>query len=127
MKRRFSLLLACAMAASFLPVPAAANPIIVNVDNLGRAQTDMEFDGIVKLAGGVNTLQVTARRRRTGLSHTTGSGACDQDETAGRADPSGVTGTDESRWGFPLRSARASLAHAQGHIHHPRRHGPAAA
>ena len=37
-------------------LPAAADPITVNVDNFDRAQTDMEFDGIIKLAGGINTL-----------------------------------------------------------------------
>jgi hypothetical protein len=44
------------MAALSVAVPAAAAPIIVNVDNFDRAQTDMEFDGIIKLAGGINTL-----------------------------------------------------------------------
>lgn len=39
-----------------LPLAAAAAPITVNVNNFDRAQTDMEFDGIIKLAGGVNKL-----------------------------------------------------------------------
>ena len=56
MKLHSSLLLACAMAALSIPVQAATDPITVNVDNFDRAQTDMEFDGIIKLAGGINTL-----------------------------------------------------------------------
>ena len=33
---------------------AADSAIVVNVDNFDRAQTDFEFDGIIKLAGGIN-------------------------------------------------------------------------
>ncbi|MEE4146790.1 MAG: DUF1214 domain-containing protein [Halieaceae bacterium] len=33
-----------------------ADPIVVNVDNFNRTQTDFEFDGIIKLAGGINRL-----------------------------------------------------------------------
>ncbi len=56
MKRPSFLLLACAIAAFSPPVVATAEPIVVNVDNFDRAQTDLEFDGIVKMAGGVNKL-----------------------------------------------------------------------
>ncbi len=56
MKRLLYLSLAAAISALPVPVTAAAEPIIVNVDNFNRAQTDMEFDGIVKLAGGINAL-----------------------------------------------------------------------
>lgn len=47
--------LAVAMAVSG-PAAVLAAPITVNVDNFDRAQTDMEFGGIIKLSGGVNTL-----------------------------------------------------------------------
>nr|WP_272212829.1 DUF1254 domain-containing protein [Marinicella sp. W31]MDC2878752.1 DUF1254 domain-containing protein [Marinicella sp. W31] len=50
----FSLLLAFAL--SFTPIVAAAETIVVNVDNFDRAQTDMEFDGIIEMAGGINKL-----------------------------------------------------------------------
>ena len=56
MKHLFTLCLAVAMAAASVPVTAAAEPIIVNVDNFDRAQTDMEFGGIIKMAGGINAL-----------------------------------------------------------------------
>jgi hypothetical protein len=56
MKHLYSLSLAAAMAAAPAPPAAAADAITVNVDNFDRAQTDMEFDGIIKLAGGVNKL-----------------------------------------------------------------------
>ena len=47
----------CALAFTALPLAAnAADPIVVNVDNFDKAQTDYEFDGIIKLAGGINTL-----------------------------------------------------------------------
>jgi hypothetical protein len=32
----------------------AVSDIVVNVDNFDKAQTDFEFDGIIKLAGGIN-------------------------------------------------------------------------
>ena len=49
--------LICALAFTALPLAAnAAEPIVVNVDNFDRAQTDYEFDGILKLAGGINKL-----------------------------------------------------------------------
>jgi hypothetical protein len=47
MKRLLYLSLAAAISALPVPMMAAADPIIVNVDNFNRAQTDMEFDGIV--------------------------------------------------------------------------------
>jgi hypothetical protein len=56
MKHLFTLSLAVAMAASSVPLTATAEAIIVNVDNFDRAQTDMEFDGIIKMAGSINTL-----------------------------------------------------------------------
>jgi hypothetical protein len=57
MKRTPLLRLICALAVATLPLAAdAADPIVVNVDNFNRAQTDFEFDGIVKLADGVNAL-----------------------------------------------------------------------
>jgi hypothetical protein len=34
----------------------AATPIVINVDNFDKAQTDFEFAGIVKLAGGTNKI-----------------------------------------------------------------------
>lgn len=56
MKRFLYFPLAVAISALSVPVAASADSIIVNVDNFDQAQTDMEFDGIVKLAGGINTL-----------------------------------------------------------------------
>ncbi len=56
MKHHSSLLLAVRWLSLSVPFTAAADPITVNVDNFDRAQTDMEFDGIIKLAGGINTL-----------------------------------------------------------------------
>ncbi len=56
MKYASTLSLVVALAAMSVPVTALATPITVNVDNFDRAQTDMEFDGIIKLAGGINTL-----------------------------------------------------------------------
>jgi hypothetical protein len=38
------------------PVVSAEDAVIVNVDNFGRAQTDFEFAGILKLSGGINKL-----------------------------------------------------------------------
>ncbi len=35
---------------------AADSAVVVNVDNFDRAQTDFEFAGIIKLAGGINKL-----------------------------------------------------------------------
>jgi hypothetical protein len=37
--------------------PAASDPVAVNVTNFARAQADMEFDGILKLSGGINKWQ----------------------------------------------------------------------
>jgi hypothetical protein len=37
--------------------PAASDPIVVNVTNFARAQADMEFEGILKLSGGINKWQ----------------------------------------------------------------------
>ncbi len=56
MTRLVFLPLAVAISTLSVPMTASADPIIVNVDNFDRAQTDMEFDGIVKLAGGINAL-----------------------------------------------------------------------
>ena len=56
MTHLYSLSLAIAIAAASVPLAAAADAITVNVDNFDRAQTDMEFDGIIKLAGGINAL-----------------------------------------------------------------------
>lgn len=38
------------------PIAVAAAPITVNVDNFNRAQTDLEFEGVIKMAGGINKL-----------------------------------------------------------------------
>ncbi len=51
-----TLLLASAVSVLSATALVAADAITVNVDNFNRAQTDYEFDGIVKLAGGVNAL-----------------------------------------------------------------------
>jgi hypothetical protein len=56
MKNLYSLSLAVAMTALSVPFAANAEAITINVDNFDRAQTDMEFDGIIKLAGGINKL-----------------------------------------------------------------------
>ena len=57
MKSLTPLSLIGALAFTALPLAAsAADPIVVNVDNFDRAQTDYEFDGILKLAGGINQL-----------------------------------------------------------------------
>lgn len=56
MKHLSALSLAATLAAVSAPQTADAEAIIVNVDNFDRAQTDMEFEGIIKLAGAVNTL-----------------------------------------------------------------------
>lgn len=56
MKHLSSLSLTVVMAVVPVPFTAAADAITVNVDNFDRAQTDMEFAGIIKLAGGVNKL-----------------------------------------------------------------------
>ena len=56
MKHLSAISLLCAVLAMSVPLAAAAAPIIVNVDNFDRAQTDFEFDGIIKLAGGINKL-----------------------------------------------------------------------
>ncbi|WP_157140072.1 DUF1214 domain-containing protein [Roseibium aggregatum] len=57
MKSFSSLSLVCALAMTPLPLAAhAAEPVIVNVDNFDRAQTDFEFVGIIKLADGINKL-----------------------------------------------------------------------
>ncbi len=45
------------IVAMSMPLPASSSDAItVNVDNFDRAQTDFEFDGIIKLAGGINKL-----------------------------------------------------------------------
>ena len=57
MKSLTPLSLIGALAFTALPLAASAvDPIVVNVDNFDRAQTDYEFDGILKLAGGINQL-----------------------------------------------------------------------
>jgi hypothetical protein len=56
MKHIPSISLVVALAAVSVPITAVAAPITVNVDNFDRAQTDIEFEGIIKLAGGINTL-----------------------------------------------------------------------
>ncbi|EGV18710.1 DUF1254 domain-containing protein [Thiocapsa marina] len=56
MKHLSYLSLTVVMAVASVPFTAAADAITVNVDNFDRAQTDMEFAGIIKLAGGVNKL-----------------------------------------------------------------------
>lgn len=56
MKQISALSLAVALAAVSVPVTAIAAPITVNVDNFDRAQTDMEFEGIIKMSGSINTL-----------------------------------------------------------------------
>ncbi|MGB0135338.1 hypothetical protein, partial [Dokdonella sp.] len=44
-------------AFSMLPVAVMAeDAIVINVDNFDKAQTDYEFEGIVKMAGGINKL-----------------------------------------------------------------------
>ncbi len=47
---------ALAFTSGHAQAASAADPVVVNVDNFNRAQTDFEFDGIIKLAGGINTL-----------------------------------------------------------------------
>lgn len=62
MKQRlspFRVLLRSAVLVGTLALPgtyaaAADTPIVVNVDNFDRAQTDFEFAGIIKMAGGIN-------------------------------------------------------------------------
>jgi hypothetical protein len=62
MKQRlnpFSVLLTSAVLVGALILPgayaaAADTPLVVNVDNFNRAQTDFEFAGIIKMAGGIN-------------------------------------------------------------------------
>ena len=57
MKRFPSLLLICALAMISFPLAASADePIVVNVDNFNKAQTDFELAGIIKLVGGINKL-----------------------------------------------------------------------
>ena len=51
-----SLVLAAALAVTQVGF-AASDPIAVNVDNFAHAQADMEFDGILKLSGGINKWQ----------------------------------------------------------------------
>lgn len=46
-------LIAFAFAVA-LPVLAQEAPVKVNVDNYVRATSDMQYDGILKLSGGVN-------------------------------------------------------------------------
>ena len=57
---RSAIALACALALAPLTAtasgPEADGPIVVNVDNFNRAQTDHEFAGILKLTGGINKL-----------------------------------------------------------------------
>ena len=48
---------ALTVVVAFAPLPAAAaTATVINVDNFNRAQTDFEFAGIVKLAGGINKI-----------------------------------------------------------------------
>ncbi len=57
MMRRFSLALLCLLALTAPLVMAGPDEaVLVNVDNFNRAQTDFEFAGIIKLAGGINKL-----------------------------------------------------------------------
>ncbi|WP_082802170.1 DUF1254 domain-containing protein [Falsihalocynthiibacter arcticus] len=56
MKHLRLLYLAAAVASVSLPLMASADAITVNVDNFDRAQTDMEFEGIIKMSGSINTL-----------------------------------------------------------------------
>jgi len=39
-----------------LVTAATSSPVIINVDNFNKAQTDFEFEGIIKMAGGINKL-----------------------------------------------------------------------
>ncbi len=48
---------ALTVVVAVAPLPAAAaRATVVNVDNFNKAQTDFEFAGIVKLAGGTNKI-----------------------------------------------------------------------
>jgi|APTNR8051073442_1049403.scaffolds.fasta_scaffold05247_1 spore coat protein U-like protein len=49
-----AVLAAALAAASAASAVDADEKILVNVDNFARAQTDMEFEGILKLSGDVN-------------------------------------------------------------------------
>jgi len=51
-----SLAVAAALIATQVSL-AASEPIAVNVDNFAHAQADMEFEGILKLSGGINKWQ----------------------------------------------------------------------
>jgi len=54
---RFAMVVAAALTTA--PLSASAHPaIVVNVDNFDRAQTSMEYAGIVKLAGGTNKFHI---------------------------------------------------------------------
>ena len=57
---RSAIALACALAIAPLTASAGAasadSPIVINVDNFSKAQTDFEFAGILKMAGGINKL-----------------------------------------------------------------------
>jgi hypothetical protein len=49
--------MALTVVVAFAPLPsAAATATVINVDNFNKAQTDFEFSGIVKLAGGINKI-----------------------------------------------------------------------
>ena len=49
--------MALTVVAAIAPLPAAAaTATVINVDNFNKAQTDFEFAGIVKLAGGTNKI-----------------------------------------------------------------------
>jgi len=64
MKDRFTpfrVLLASSTFITMLLFPsivtaATSSPVIVNFDNFNKVQTDFEFEGIIKMAGGVNKL-----------------------------------------------------------------------
>lgn len=59
---RNAIALACVLAivsltATAKDIKAAADsPIVINVDNFNRAQADFEFEGILKMSGGINKL-----------------------------------------------------------------------
>ncbi|MGB8712507.1 MAG: DUF1254 domain-containing protein [Onishia taeanensis] len=52
---RTAIALTCALAI-VPPAVMASDPVVINVDNFNRAQTDFEFAGILKMAGGINKL-----------------------------------------------------------------------
>lgn len=57
--KKLSTAVALSFAIPFATMPwiASANDaVIINVDNFDHAQTDFEFSGIIKMAGGINKL-----------------------------------------------------------------------